>query len=190
MKKHKLIVLFITYFVLTGVQICVVYQAANAQSEKCEWSINNIRGEFVNQIRDSSSIMKAKDGKILEVSGDFFCSNCKTLSIDTTKIKIEGTKKQNQASAKWSESIVGVGILNSYIFPQTIVKGGITNSVGLKDSKEKFEFKISKENEGAPAVLAISKSPSILNLAFTVPDDTDTKFRLIFDNKIYDFTIK
>ena len=188
MKKIRLAALLIALVLIAGMQIFL--SEANAQSGKCEWTIKNIRSEFVKKIGDSRSTMTVKTGKILEVTGDFFCSNCKPYSIDTTKIKLEGTKKEGKASVKWSESIAGVGILNSYIFPQVIVKGSITNTVGLKDSKEKSEFTIGKEKEGAPAVLTIAKSPSTLNLAFTIPDNTDSEFKLTFDNNAAKFKVK
>lgn len=179
------IVIIISFLVMTHLLLA---------QNKASWHVSNIKSSITQEITGhmmgSEKTVTADHGNIIvTIIGLFRPADEEASSIKVSEIQLLSKSIQSGNTATWKVSPVGIGITLKdgtchYMFPEDHVKGD--RSLGLESSGR---FKISRDNESAPAVLTIEESPTKMCFAFTVPQEIKSNLKLRFDDTDVDVPI-
>lgn len=161
---------------------CISVTMANA-AQKGAWQAENLEAAIVTEIRgERDTITEDKNKDIIEVKASIKPRDPSSQNLKTKEIILEGKTITNSKSVAWKLEPVAIGIVGKnntcfYQFPHTLVKGAVGMSIASAG-----EFKLSREKEGAPAVVSLIKSPTHICLAFSATQGGNGKLTLHLAN--------
>ncbi len=142
------------------------------QGAASPWTASDLGARLTLEITGSEGKLTAEArGRIAEVTGSFDRAGAVAPSIAVSDVNVTGFVTQDGLTVSQRSGAVGVGIEDntktcSYLFPHTRVRGV---SSRLEDAAG-HGFELKKERENDPAVVTLLKRPTVLCLAFQVPD--------------------
>jgi len=154
--------------------LCIFVTRANA-AQKGAWQAENPEAAIVAEIRgENSSLTEDNNRNIIEVKARIKPHDSSSRDLKTKEIILEGKTIVNKSVA-WKLEPVGIGMVGNnnkcfYQFPHTLIKGAEGLSIASAG-----EIKLSREKEGAPAVVSLIKSPTHICLAFSAPQGVNGK---------------
>lgn len=187
MEMNRLTVSILTV-VLLAFSIVSSSDANQKSDVKCIWKIENLEASYVDYFIDSMrNVRKAKKGKLLAVKGSYTNNNCGDHAIKLDKIRLKGKKLGLL-------DITAIGIHENLVVPETLVKGQTNASIKYQESgsSEYIDlggYRVSREQKGGPAFLAILKNPTNLTIVFLIPNNFDEDFELIFGEVVQSITV-
>jgi hypothetical protein len=168
----------------------VIFGAAANAAQKGVWQADNLEAAFVSEIRGERETKTAdKNGNIIEVKVKVRPSASSGPNMKIKDIMLEGKTIANNRPEVWKLKPVGIGIVGNnnacfYQFPHTLIKGMVGMSVASAG-----EFKLSREKEGAPAVITLVKSPTHICLAFVASKGGIGKMKLHLANNRFPVSV-
>ena len=157
---------------------CISVTKTNA-AQKGAWQAENLEAAIVAELRgENSTLTEDKNKNIIEVKARIKPHDSSSRDLKTKEIILEGKTIAGNKSVAWKLEPVGIGIVGNnnkcfYQFPHTLLKGAVGMSIASAG-----EIKLSREKEGAPAVVSLIKSPTHLCLAFSAPQGGNGKMTL------------
>lgn len=168
---------------------CISGTNANG-AQKGVWQADNLEAAIVTEISGERETKTVDNNRnIIEVKIRIKPADSSSRDLKTKEIVLEGKSIANNKSVGWKLEPVGIGIVGNngkcfYQFPHTLIKGTVGMSVATAG-----EFKLSREKEGAPAVITLVKSPTHICLAFSVPEGGSEKMKLHLANSRFPLSV-